>query len=302
MPTICVKDLAIQKRENDLVVATFGRGFYVLDDYSPLRTADPALLARESALFPVRAAWAYMEAYPVGDPGKSQQGDGFYTAPNPPFGAVFTYYLKDELKSKKDARHEAEKEAAKKGGDSFYPPWDALRAEAREEDPTIVLTVTDEAGNVVRRVTGPVARGLPPRGLGPALPGREPDVAGEAGRAVALGPRPERPAGRAGRVPGDAGEAGRGQGHAAGRAGEVPGGGARHLGAAAGGPGRHAGLPAPHRPAAAGRAGRGPQCRRGAGAHRPPQEGAARHAGRRRRPGGPGARARGAAQGPRRSR
>jgi photosystem II stability/assembly factor-like uncharacterized protein len=160
MPPICVKDLAIQKRENDLVVATFGRGFYVLDDYSALRTADPALLARESALFPVRAAWAYMEAYPVGDPGKSQQGDGFYTAANPPFGAVFTYYLRDELKSKKDARHVAEKEAAKKGGDSFYPPWDALRAEAREEDPTIVLTVTDEVGNVVRRVTGPVGAGF----------------------------------------------------------------------------------------------------------------------------------------------
>ena len=42
LPTIPVRDLAIQERENDLVLATFGRGFYVLDDYSPLRqvTAD----------------------------------------------------------------------------------------------------------------------------------------------------------------------------------------------------------------------------------------------------------------------
>jgi hypothetical protein len=38
MPTISVRDLAIQKRENDLVAATFGRSFYILDDYSPLRT------------------------------------------------------------------------------------------------------------------------------------------------------------------------------------------------------------------------------------------------------------------------
>jgi len=160
MPPICVKDLALQERENDLVVATFGRGFYVLDDYSPLRTAGSALLARPSTLFPVRPAWAYIEASPLGDPGKSQQGDGFFTAPNPPFGAVFTYYLKDELKSRKDARVEQEKEIEKKGGDTFYPSWDALRAEAREEDPAILLIVADEAGNVVRQVTGPVAAGF----------------------------------------------------------------------------------------------------------------------------------------------
>ena len=160
MPPICVKDLAIQKRENDLVVATFGRGFYILDDYSPLRAADIAMLSRESALLPARPAWAYIESSPLGDPGKSQQGDGFFTAPNPPFGAVFTYYLRDELKTKKDARHEQEQEIEKKDGDTFYPPWDALRAETREEDPAIVLTVTDEAGGVVRRITGPVTRGF----------------------------------------------------------------------------------------------------------------------------------------------
>ncbi len=160
MPPICVKDLAIQKRENDLVVATFGRGFYVLDDYSPLRAADPAMLSRESALLPSRPAWAYIESTPLGDPGKSQQGDGFFTAPNPPYGAVFTYYLRDELKSRKAARREQEKEIQKKGGDTFYPPWDVLRAEAREEDPAILLTVTDEAGAVVRQITGPVSAGF----------------------------------------------------------------------------------------------------------------------------------------------
>ncbi len=160
MPPICVKDLAVQEREHDLLVGTFGRGLYVLDDYSPLRTADASLLSRESALFPVRPAWAYMPAYPLGDPGKSQQGDGFFTAPNPPFGAVFTYYLKEGLKSRREARRAVEREIEKRGGDVFYPPWDSLRAEAREEDPAIVLTVTDEAGAVVRRVSGPVSAGF----------------------------------------------------------------------------------------------------------------------------------------------
>jgi photosystem II stability/assembly factor-like uncharacterized protein len=159
-PTICVKDLAIQERENDLVVATFGRGFYVLDDYSPLRTVDGARLAQGDALFPVRPAWAYVERSPLGGPGKSQQGDAFFAAPNPPFGAVFTYYLRDEIKSRKAARRAKEQEVEKKGGDVFYPAWDELRAEAREEEPAILLTVTDADGNVVRRVTGPVTAGF----------------------------------------------------------------------------------------------------------------------------------------------
>ncbi len=160
IPVQCVKDIAIQKRENDLVVATFGRGFYVLDDYSPLRQADGRLLAQEAALLPVRPAWAYVESSPLGGPGKSQQGDAFFTAPNPPFGAIFTYYLREEIKTRKEARDEKEAAIAKKGGDVFYPPWDELRAEAREESPAILLTVTDVDGNVVRRVEGPVGAGF----------------------------------------------------------------------------------------------------------------------------------------------
>ena len=56
MPVIPVKDIAIQKREGDLVVATFGRGFYVLDNYSPLRTATKELLKQEGSLFSVKDA------------------------------------------------------------------------------------------------------------------------------------------------------------------------------------------------------------------------------------------------------
>jgi photosystem II stability/assembly factor-like uncharacterized protein len=160
MPTIFVRDLAIQRRENDLVLGTFGRGIYILDDYSPLRVADGAMLARESALLPVRTAWAYIESTPLGGPGKNQQGDAFYTAPNPPFGAVFTYYLRDAIKTKREIRQEKETEIQKKGGDVYYPSWEALRAEDREEKPTILLTVSDGHGNVVRRLEGPVASGF----------------------------------------------------------------------------------------------------------------------------------------------
>jgi photosystem II stability/assembly factor-like uncharacterized protein len=160
LPTIQVRDLNIQKRENDLVIATFGRGIYILDNYTPLRLLKPETLKQEAVLFPVKDALMYIQAQPIGGRGKSFQGESFYTAENPPFGATFTYYLKDALKTKKEKRQEAEKEAAKKGGVISIPPRSDLTAEEEEEAPAIIFTVTDSAGHVVRRMTGPTAAGV----------------------------------------------------------------------------------------------------------------------------------------------
>ena len=160
MPTIAVRDIAIQRREGDLVIATFGRGFFVLDDLTPIRRATDELLAKEAALLPVKNAWMYIPSMPLGLRDKAFMGESFFAAPNPPFGAVITYYLKDELLTRKKSRQAEEKKIAAKGGDVFYPPWDALKAEEREEEPAIVLTVTDGAGNVVRRLSGPVKAGF----------------------------------------------------------------------------------------------------------------------------------------------
>ena len=160
MPIIAVRDLAIQKRRDDLVVATFGRGFYILDDYAPLRALTAETLEKEAVLYPVPPAAMFMPSMPLGFKDKSFQGDSFYSAPNPPFGAAITYYLKDEILTRKNARQRAEKETIKKGADVFYPTWEELQAEDREEDPAVVLTVSDEAGRVVRRITGPVTAGF----------------------------------------------------------------------------------------------------------------------------------------------
>jgi photosystem II stability/assembly factor-like uncharacterized protein len=160
VPTISFRDLAIQKRENDLVGASFGRGFYVFDDYSPLRQVSEEMLDQETVLFPVRDAWWYIEKRPLGGGEKASQGASFFTAPNPPFGAVFTYYLRDEIQTRKKARQKQEKEIAEEGGDTPYPGWDELRREDLEEDPAIVLTVRDRAGDVVRHLEGPVSAGF----------------------------------------------------------------------------------------------------------------------------------------------
>jgi photosystem II stability/assembly factor-like uncharacterized protein len=160
MPVIGVRDLVIQERETDLVLATFGRGFYILDDYSPLRSASAQALESEAQLFPVKPAWMYIPTHPFGLKDKSFFGEAFYSAPNPPFGAVFTYYLKEEIKSRRKTRQDAEKDLVKKGEDVFYPTWEALKAEDREEDPAVLLTITDEDGAAIRTMTGPVTAGF----------------------------------------------------------------------------------------------------------------------------------------------
>jgi photosystem II stability/assembly factor-like uncharacterized protein len=160
LPTIAVKDLAIQKQMDDLVVGTFGRGIYVLDDYSSLRSLKSELLKQEAALFAVKDAVLYLPTQQYGLRDKAFLGESFYTAANPPFGATFTYRLKEEIKTKKQKRQQAEKDAAKKEQVSPYPTPEQLRAEAEEEAPAILVTVTDAGGHVVRTLTGPVGAGI----------------------------------------------------------------------------------------------------------------------------------------------
>jgi hypothetical protein len=160
LPTIQVRDLVIQKQMNDLVVATFGRSFYVLDDITPLRTMTRATLADESTLFPVRRTPLYAVSN-FGAPGNNgSQGAGAFTAPNPPFGAMFTYYLRTTLRSRHEQRQQAERVLARRGRDVYPPSWDSLRIEDREDAPAIELTVSDAQGHVVRRLTGPVQQGF----------------------------------------------------------------------------------------------------------------------------------------------
>jgi photosystem II stability/assembly factor-like uncharacterized protein len=160
LPTISVHDMTIQGREGDLVIATFGRGFYVLDNISILRSMGDKALEQASALFPVKDSLLYMERHPLGLPKKGFEGDSFYTAENPPYGAVFTLYLKDKLKTKKEKRQEAEKDAAKKGQTLPYPSIDELRAESEEPKPELYFMIYDDSGAAIRRVEGSIDSGF----------------------------------------------------------------------------------------------------------------------------------------------
>ncbi|MDD8018027.1 MAG: glycosyl hydrolase [Bacteroidota bacterium] len=160
LPTIPIKDIAIQKRENDLVIATFGRGFYILDDYSSLRTVNPELMNKEANIFNVKDALMFLPSSPLGGDDNAWQGDNFYFAKNPPFGATFTYYLKEEFKTRKQKRKDEEKEAEKKKSEIKIPSYEESRLEADEDAPAVFFTIKDESGNVVRRLKGENSAGV----------------------------------------------------------------------------------------------------------------------------------------------
>jgi photosystem II stability/assembly factor-like uncharacterized protein len=159
MPTIPVRDLAIQKRENDLVCATFGRGFYVLDDYSVLRELEPNALEKPAVVFPVRRSWWYRQADKLG--GRSGfQGDSFFTSDNPTYGAVMTVHLRDSFKSLKSTRKEAEQKAKKENKDAVVPSLEELEKEQNEPSPMRYVQITDESDAFVARVNLPNEKGL----------------------------------------------------------------------------------------------------------------------------------------------
>jgi photosystem II stability/assembly factor-like uncharacterized protein len=155
VPTISFRDLAIQRRENDLAGASFGRSFYVFDDYSVLRHVSEDQLKEEATLFPVRDTWWYMPRT-----GKGKLGASDFVAPNPPFGAVFTYYLAEGYKTDKTLRQEKEKELVKKNEPITFPGWEAVEAERRQGESKIWLTITDDNGYVIRKIKAPVSKGF----------------------------------------------------------------------------------------------------------------------------------------------
>lgn len=161
VPTISFRDLAIHKRENDLVAASFGRGIFILDDYTALRGVSDQQLMAEAILFPARKALWYIPRSDIDfEDKKGSMGDAHFVAPNPDFGAIFTYYLKDGLKTREEVRVEKEKALKQEDQDIPFPGWEAVEAERREQAPQILLTIQDNNGNTVRRIEGPVTSGF----------------------------------------------------------------------------------------------------------------------------------------------
>ena len=156
MPTISTRDVRIQRQQNDLVAGTFGRGIYVLDDYTPLRGLTSKSLESDALLFAARKTPWY-----IPDSNHSRtQGDDQYVAKNPDFGATLTYYLKDDLLTEKQKRQKADKALVKDGKGTLYPDWETVEKQNREAKTSVYLTIKDSNGGVVRRVNGATKKGF----------------------------------------------------------------------------------------------------------------------------------------------
>ncbi len=156
IPDIAVRDIAIQEREKDLVIATFGRGFYILDDYSSLREITEEKLKTENAiLFPIKDALMYVQKG-----SRYGAGDAYYKAKNPEFGASFTYFINDIPKTKKAIRLEKEKELFKNGERIPQPKKQQLDEEKNETEPYLIFTIKDSKGSIVRKIFKKASKGI----------------------------------------------------------------------------------------------------------------------------------------------
>ena len=153
-PNMAFRDLTIQKRENDLVAASFGRGFYVLDDYSALRQMKPSSLSEPAALFETRPAKWFIPRNNLGNTGAD-----FYIADNPTFGAVFTYHLSQDFKTARELRQEREKKANTAKASIPFVGYDSLDDELLEPEALAWILIQDQQGNVVRKISEKAKKG-----------------------------------------------------------------------------------------------------------------------------------------------
>ncbi len=154
IPTIAIRDMVIQKRENDLVLASFGRGFYVLDNYTPLRNLTN-LETSKAKIFPIKDALLYTQKTR-----RNWAGSMEYKAKNAPFGATFTYYIKDIPQTAQQKRRKNEKELIKSKSPISIPSPKNLYDEKNELAPYLLFTIFDAENNEVRRITKKASKGM----------------------------------------------------------------------------------------------------------------------------------------------
>lgn len=149
LPTIAIRDLQIHRRDDALVLASFGRGFYVLDNYAPLREIDGPVNDQKATIFTPDTGLMYHPASPQVYRNKGFQGERFYLAKNPPYGITFHYAIHKSLAAAKPDRKEKP-----------YPSAAELRAEDRKLDGVLMVDITDETGSLIRRLKGAAGKGI----------------------------------------------------------------------------------------------------------------------------------------------
>jgi photosystem II stability/assembly factor-like uncharacterized protein len=156
-PTAPVYDIQFHKQNHDLLVATHGRGLFVLDDITPLEETTPQVLAQDFHLYPSQPGVRWRPSNRRGS------GLGDFVAPNPPQGVTITYYLAEEVAGGPGGRGNGPGGAAFAGGrgmggqaggpGGFGGPGGMQRGPVK-------IVITDANGQPVNTIYGPGKKGL----------------------------------------------------------------------------------------------------------------------------------------------
>ncbi len=182
VPTVGVRDLAIQSREGDLVLGTHGRAAFVLDDIRPLRGLTADVLSEPLHLFPIPDAIQHR----VKQSGASRfPGDGEFRGENREYGALITFSAnqadlphpdEDAERARKEAERAAQRGGPTTGGETGREAGEAEQAEeegggeaadqdesrrgGREKGPQVKVRIRDEGGEVIRTFERPANLGV----------------------------------------------------------------------------------------------------------------------------------------------
>ena len=141
LPAVPVDDIVLNERTNDVVLGTHGRSIIVLDDAAMLEHLSEKVLTTDAHLFPLRPSMQYYEARMLPVPGASE-----FSAPNPEYGALITYYLKNE----------PPKDTGTASGNGAANGDKSSTVNAK----TVKITVLGPDGGVVRELQGPDRQGF----------------------------------------------------------------------------------------------------------------------------------------------
>lgn len=174
VPTVSVMDLAIHPREHDLIVATHGRGLYIVDDIRPLRSVSDATQKEAIRLFEIGDALQHQ----VAQTGSSRfPGAGEFRGQGRPYGALITWSMNvpglphpdEEMERERKEAERADKAAQKDkpGMVTDEPPTEEEEPAARpgrgrggRKGPEAKIEVLDESGKVIRTFQAPVTQGV----------------------------------------------------------------------------------------------------------------------------------------------
>ena len=148
LPPTPIKDMVHQSRANDLVVATFGRGFAVCDDYDRIHQFKNNFeVNNQTKILLPTTAKLFIPSSPLGGSGNGYKGASRFMAPNPTEKAVLYYYINKEYPSIKSRREKKESENSKNANALIYPSKDSILAEVQEVMPKLFVSVYSNYDN-----------------------------------------------------------------------------------------------------------------------------------------------------------